>query len=73
MSHFAPRDPAEHELGNRGEDVPDYCRHCGHPFMEHVNSRCPGNELRPRRTESFGDFHERATRRMDRGPGWLYR
>lgn len=41
MSHFSPRDTAEHQRGNRGEEVADYCRECGRPFMEHSNSRCP--------------------------------
>jgi hypothetical protein len=29
------------------------------------------NEIQPRRGESFGDFHRRATERMERGPAWL--
>lgn len=39
-SHFAPANEKEHERANRGLDVPDYCRYCGHPFMEHTNGRC---------------------------------
>lgn len=41
MSHFQPRDKDEHEKGNQGRDVPDYCRNCDQPFMAHENSKCP--------------------------------
>lgn len=40
MTHFRPISEAEHERGNRGEDVPDYCANCGKPFMEHTNGKC---------------------------------
>ena len=43
-STFEPRDQQEHERGNRGEEVPDYCAKCGNPFMEHYNGQCPKNE-----------------------------
>jgi hypothetical protein len=40
-SYFAPSNLAEHDRGANGADVPDYCRNCGCPFMEHNNSVCP--------------------------------
>jgi len=40
-SYFRPADKREHERGNNGEDVPDYCANCRVPFMEHHNGRCP--------------------------------
>lgn len=45
--HFVPRDPKAHEQGKE----PDTCAQCGHPFMEHINSVCPGQlgrGLRPK-------------------------
>ena len=41
-TYFSPVDPEQHDLGNQGYDVPDYCRHCGAGFMAHINGRCPG-------------------------------
>lgn len=38
---YAPLDAEEHELGNQGYDVADYCRNCGAGFMSHINGRCP--------------------------------
>lgn len=38
---FSPRDKREHERGNAGEEVPDYCANCGRPFMDHTNGKCP--------------------------------
>jgi hypothetical protein len=39
--HFEPADQAEHERGNNGEMVPDYCANCNRPFHDHNNGRCP--------------------------------
>lgn len=39
--YFAPVSVAEHAKGTAGHDVPDYCRYCGHPFMDHTNGACP--------------------------------
>ncbi len=41
VSHFEPANKEEHERGNRGEDVADYCKNCFLPFMVHTNGRCP--------------------------------
>jgi hypothetical protein len=41
--HFEPTDIAEHERGNGGEDVSDYCAHCRQPFLAHNNGQCPRN------------------------------
>ncbi len=41
MSHFAPMFPQEHAMANAGLDVPDRCRYCGYPFMDHENGKCP--------------------------------
>lgn len=44
MTHFEPRDQKEHERANRDRDVPDYCKNCEHPFMDHYNGQCPQDE-----------------------------
>jgi hypothetical protein len=41
MSYFEPADPKQHELANKGEDVPDYCANCGAEFHAHTNGKCP--------------------------------
>lgn len=41
MPYFEPADLKEHARGNSGADVPDYCRNCWRPFMEHTNGVCP--------------------------------
>ncbi len=41
MSHFAPMFEKEHAQANAGMDVPDRCRYCGYPFMDHTNGKCP--------------------------------
>ncbi len=33
--------PKEHAQANAGLDVPDRCRYCGYPFMDHTNGKCP--------------------------------
>lgn len=38
---FHPADAEEHERGNAGEEVPDYCIHCRQPFEAHNNGKCP--------------------------------
>ena len=43
-SYFVADDPKEHAKGNAGENVPDYCRNCREPFMNHKNGRCPESE-----------------------------
>lgn len=40
-TYFSPANETEHKKANCGYDVPDYCRNCWHPFMEHVNGKCP--------------------------------
>ncbi len=40
-SHFAPMSPSEHARANAEYDVPDRCRYCGYPFMDHNNGKCP--------------------------------
>lgn len=40
-TYFKPKDKEEHERGNEGEDVPDYCKNCGSPFLDHINGKCP--------------------------------
>jgi hypothetical protein len=41
MTWFRPVDKKENERQQRGADVPNYCRECGLPFIEHKNGRCP--------------------------------
>lgn len=38
---FVPADSKQHELGNLGHDVPDYCATCGSEFMAHTNGVSP--------------------------------
>ena len=40
-SHFVPQNESEHERGNSGENVQDYCLNCSKPFMSHANGICP--------------------------------
>jgi len=42
--HFVPASEIEHKKGSAGQDVPDYCRNCNQPFMEHANGVCPSPE-----------------------------
>ena len=41
MPYFVPADQNEHAQACRNASVPDYCRNCGNPFMDHWNGRCP--------------------------------
>jgi hypothetical protein len=41
MSWFVPVDKKEQEQGNRGDDVPDYCINCHHPFMSRLTHNWP--------------------------------
>lgn len=41
MTHFVPMSEREHDLGNRGHDVADYCARCKFPFLWHKNGACP--------------------------------
>ena len=52
MTYFVPDDKDEHEKGNRGHDVPDYCRNCGWPFMEHTNGKCPEEKVNEERKDN---------------------
>lgn len=40
-SFFRPADDYEHARANRGHDVPDYCKYCRRPHLEHTNGQCP--------------------------------
>jgi hypothetical protein len=42
---FIPVSQREHEKGNRGIDVADYCQNCERPFMQHSNGVCPRDRV----------------------------
>lgn len=53
MKHFAPSSEDQHAKANRGNDVQDYCRNCGQPFMAHINGTCQETKPVPLHKRKF--------------------